>query len=240
MEVKRSKAGLFLHQTKYSLDLLQKCNMVGSKPCSSPCTPGAKLSITDGEPVSNPTEYRSLVGALQYLTWSRPEIAYAVNRVCQFMHSPTTVHLSSAKRILRYIKGTLGHGILFTKGLSAISGYCDADWAGDPDTRRSTSGFCLFFSNNPISWSAKKQPTVSRSSTEDEYKCLVSTAVEVLWAVFTLMYTDSSGQLTCEVSCFDWFCLLIQAVLSVSDTALPMCFISFLFNKEFHFLISSK
>lgn len=155
--------------------------MVGSKPCSSPCPPGANLSATDDEILQNPTEYRSLVGALQYLTRSRPEITYAVNQVCQFMHSPTTLHLTASKHILRYIKGTLGHGIPFTKGLSAISGYCDVDWGGDPDTRRSASGFCLFFGNNPISWSAKKQSTVSRSSTEAEYKCLASTAAEVLW-----------------------------------------------------------
>ncbi|XP_026436555.1 uncharacterized protein LOC113334537 [Papaver somniferum] len=175
LQVTRNAKGLFLCQTKYSIDLLLKCNLVGIKPCSSPCPANFKLSASDGDLLSSLTEYRSLVGSSQYLTWTRPDIIYAVNQICQFMHDPTIAHLQAAKRVLRYIKGTLGHGIVFSKGFSALQGYTDADWDGNPDDRRSVSGYCIFFGGNPISWSSKKQPTVSISSTEAEYKSLAST-----------------------------------------------------------------
>ncbi|XP_026451634.1 uncharacterized protein LOC113351945 [Papaver somniferum] len=165
--------------------------MVGAKPCSSPGPPDAKLSTKYGELLQNSTEYISLVGALQYLTWSRPEIAYYVNQVCQFMHSPTTTHLSATKRILKYIKGTLGQDILFTKGVTVVSGYTDADWGGDPDTIRSTSGFCLFFRNNPISWSAKS----NQLSLEDLQK-LRTNVYQHLKDLY--IFLPSSPQLLCD------------------------------------------
>ncbi|XP_026435825.1 uncharacterized protein LOC113333613 [Papaver somniferum] len=138
LEVKRYASSIFLSQTKYALDLLNKHDMLGAKPCSSPVCVGTKFSATDGVPLSDPTSYRSMVGALKYLTWNRPEICYAVNQVCQFMQSPISEHLTAAKRILRYIKSTVDYGILFNKGLLAVHGFSDADWDGSPDTRRST------------------------------------------------------------------------------------------------------
>ena len=95
------------------------------------------------------------------------------------MCSLTQNHLQAAKRILRYIRGTLHFGIAFTPGLPSLSAYCDADWAGDPVDRRSISGLVVFFGNCPITWSTKKQSTVSRSSTEAEYRALASTAAEL-------------------------------------------------------------
>ena len=97
------------------------------------------------------------------------------------MCSPTQNHFQAAKRILRYIRGTLHFGIAFTPGFPSLSAYCDADWAGDPVDRRSISGIVVFFGNCPITWSAKKQSTVSRSSTEAEYRALASTAAELYW-----------------------------------------------------------
>ena len=101
--------------------------------------------------------------------------------VCQFMHCPCLSHFITVKRILRYIKGTLHQGLLFTKSSLNFSAYSDADWAGDSQDRRSTSGYCVFLGANLISWSAKKQPTVSRSSTEAEYKALANAASELIW-----------------------------------------------------------
>lgn len=123
LEVKRDKSRLFLSQSKYALDLLKRTNMVGAKPCHSPACPSTKLVPGDGDFLENPTEFRSLVGGLQYLTWTRPEISFAVNQVCQHMQRPTTAHMTVAKRILRYIKGTVDHDILFNKGLVALQGF---------------------------------------------------------------------------------------------------------------------
>jgi hypothetical protein len=97
------------------------------------------------------------------------------------MSAPTTTHLAAAKRVLRYIRGTLHHGIEFTPCPLSLSAYTDADWAGDPNDRRSTSGFLIYLGSNAITWSAKKQPTVSRSSTESEYRALAFASAELCW-----------------------------------------------------------
>ncbi|KAI5318259.1 hypothetical protein L3X38_037967 [Prunus dulcis] len=115
--------------------------MVECKPCSTPIHSKTQLSSLDGEPLSDPTEYRRLVGSLQYLTLTRPDISFAVQHVAQFMSIPRTSHLAAAKRILRYLKGTLQLGLVFQSSSSplALHAYSDADWAGCPDTWRSTS-----------------------------------------------------------------------------------------------------
>ncbi len=95
------------------------------------------------------------------------------------MHSPTDTHLVAAKRILRYLKGTLTHGLLFRPSSLHLQAYADADWAGNPDDRRSTSGYVVFLGSTPITWVSKKQSTVSRSSTEAEYRSLASATAEV-------------------------------------------------------------
>ncbi|KAL6980807.1 hypothetical protein U1Q18_052677 [Sarracenia purpurea var. burkii] len=125
--------------------------------------------------------YRSIVGSLQYLTLTKPEISHAVNHVCQYMHRPTEGNFASVKRILRYAKGSLYQGLHFTPSDFFVTAFCDADWAGDSSDRRSTSGFYVFMGSNLLSWSAKKQPTVARSSTEAEYRTLAHTTAELLW-----------------------------------------------------------
>ena len=143
---------------------------------------------SDGPLFSYPTLYRSLVGALQYLTITRPDITHVVNSVNQFLHSPTEDHFLAIKRILRYVKGTLHFGLTFhpSAALGALVAYFDADWAECPDTRRSTSGYSIYLSDNLVSWSAKKQPTVSHSSCESEYRALTLTVTELLWLMHLL------------------------------------------------------
>jgi hypothetical protein len=128
-----------------------------------------------------PHHHHSLIGALQYATFTRLDITYAVNQVCQYMHKPTTTHFAAAKRILRYLQGTLSLGIRFRSGSSFLTAFTDFDWAGDPYDRRSTTGITVFLGNNPITWVSKKQHIVSRSSTEAEYRALASGAAELAW-----------------------------------------------------------
>ena len=126
--------------------------MSDCKPCTTPVDTQAKVSSDMGAPVSDPTAYRSLAGALQYLTFTRPDISYAVQQVCLHMHDPREPHLTAAKRILRYLQGTLNHGLLLRRAsTSELVVYTDADWIGCPDTHRSTSGYAVFLGDNLVS-----------------------------------------------------------------------------------------
>jgi hypothetical protein len=155
--------------------------MVDSKPYRTPCTTGSKMSKFDGDALPNPSDYRQIVGALQYATLTRPDITYSVNQLYQHMHSPTSTHWTTAKRVLRNLKGTIDFGLHYTLGSLHLSGFCDSNWAGNPNDCRSTTGFGIFLGSNLISWSAKKQHVVSRSSTEAEYLAMALTTSELYW-----------------------------------------------------------
>jgi histone deacetylase 1/2 len=128
------------------------------------------------------TTYRSIVGGLQYLTLTRPDICFAVNRVCQFLHSPTEDHWAVVKRIIQYIQHTRSHGLFLHPSSSGmLSVYSDADWVGDVEDRRSTGGYALFYGGNLIAQSARKQAIVSRSNTEFEYKAVANATAELIW-----------------------------------------------------------
>jgi hypothetical protein len=162
IEVNKDAGGLKLTQDKYASDLLKKVNMTSCKPVSTPLSTSEKLSVYEGTRLgpNDATRYRSIVGALQYLTLTRLDIAFSVNKVCQFLHAPTDIHWAAVKRILRYLKGNTRIGLKIQKSNSMmISGFSDADWAGSVDDRRSTSGFANFLGANLVSWSARKQAT---------------------------------------------------------------------------------
>ncbi|KAL0549422.1 hypothetical protein IC582_013904 [Cucumis melo] len=153
-----------------------------SSPPHKPLDPNVHLTPYDGVPLEDVTLYRQLVGSLIYLTVTRPDIAYAVHIVSQFMAAPRTIHFTAVLRILRYVKGTLGHGLQFSSQSSLVlSGYSDADWAGDPTDRRSKIGYCFYLGDSLICWRSKKHNVVSRSSTELEYRALADTTAEQLW-----------------------------------------------------------
>jgi histone deacetylase 1/2 len=184
LEAAYTSGGMTLTQRKYALDLLHRVNMENCNPTSTPLSASEHLARDTGTPLGadDSFRYRSVVGGLQYLTHTRPDISFAVNKVCQFLSQPTDVHWEAVKRILRYIKGTLQTGLQIRKSPSTgISIFTDADWAGCMDDRRSTGGYAVFVGPNLISWSSKKQPTVSRSSTEAEYKALANGAAEAIW-----------------------------------------------------------
>jgi hypothetical protein len=180
--VRRSSTGLFLSQRQYAVDLLQRAGMSDCHPCTTPIDTQAKLSDIEGELVTDATDYRSLAGALQYLTLTRPDLSYAVQQICLHMHAPRQPHLALVKRVLRYVRGTLDLGLhLSASSSTALTAYSDADWAGCPDTRRSTSGYCVYYGDSLISWSSKRQTTVSRSSAEAEYRAVAHVVAECCW-----------------------------------------------------------
>ena len=121
------------------------------------------------------------MGSLHYLTFTRPDLSFAVHQVCQFMSIPCEAHLIAAKQILRYVSSTLNFGIFFQHGPLYLSAFFDSDWAGDPFNCRSTIGYLVYLGFNPITWSAKKQDTMSRSFTESEYRALAIAAAKVCW-----------------------------------------------------------
>lgn len=181
IEVLHTPSGMMLSQAKYAKDLLIKAGMDDCRPCASPSSIKSTTLASDLS-FESPEFYRTLVGSLQYLTLTRPELSYAVNSVCQHMHHPLDSHFTAVKRILRYVKGSLDQGLCFSKGNSLhVTAFSDADWAGDALDRRSTGGYCVFLGTNLVSWSSKKQPTVARSSTEAEYKALANAIAEVVW-----------------------------------------------------------
>ncbi|WVZ75444.1 hypothetical protein U9M48_023494, partial [Paspalum notatum var. saurae] len=197
-------SGLLLHQRQYTLDILERAGMADCNPCSTPVDMQAKLSEDAGPPVADPTAYRSLAGALQYLTFTRLDITYAVQQVCLHMRDPREPHLTALKGLLRYLRGTVDYGLLLHRSSSAeLVVYTDADWAGCPDTRRSTSGYAVFLGSNLVSWSSKRQPVVSRSSAEAEYQAVANGVAEASWlrqllaelhsplAKSTLVYCDN-------------------------------------------------
>ncbi|KAM1978239.1 hypothetical protein ACFX16_014949 [Malus domestica] len=174
----KSNGHIFVNQEKYVKDLLHKVAMDNCKPCK----PHHFVLVDEGELLPEPTLYRSLVGALQYLTFTCPDIAFVVNNVCQFMNTPTDVHLSLVKRIFRFLQGTIKCGLTFTSGSGLhLRGYSDSDWAADVNTRRSITGHVVYLGDNPISWQSKKQTSISRSSTEAEYKALARAAADMAW-----------------------------------------------------------
>ncbi|XP_050147281.1 uncharacterized mitochondrial protein AtMg00810-like [Malus sylvestris] len=171
-----SKKGMFLNQRKYILDLLQEADMLDCKPASIPLDCKHKMTM-DGETLTDISYYQRLVGRLIYLTITRPDIAFAVSLVSQFMHSPTMDHLQVVKRILRYLKGSVGRGLLMQNNVHThILGYTDADWAGNSLDRKSTTGFCIFVGGNLVSWKSKKQSVITRSSAEAKYRAMATTA----------------------------------------------------------------
>jgi hypothetical protein len=171
IDVHRSLSGFFLHQGKYAEDILDRVGMLICKPPPTLVDTCPKSSTSTDESVTNVLFYRSIVGALYYLTLTRPNIAYAVHQACLHMHAPRDSHWALIKRILRYIRGTTQHGVHLLASFDAlVMTYSDVDWARCPDTRRSTSYYCIFLGHSLVSWSSKRQTTVSCSSAEVEYR----------------------------------------------------------------------
>ncbi|XP_019242132.1 PREDICTED: uncharacterized protein LOC109222208, partial [Nicotiana attenuata] len=173
---------LVLTQSSFIADLLERFGMLDANSVSTPMSTNEPLSLDDGSSSADAKLFRQVIGSLQYLTFTRPDICFAVNKLAQFQHRPSLKHWQVAKRLLRYLKGTITYGLHFTPATSfKLLAYSDADWGGIPDTRHSTSAYVVLLGNNPISWCSKKQRTVARSSTEAEYSVVASAVAELNW-----------------------------------------------------------
>lgn len=161
---------------------MKEHKLLNAKPLQLPLDSHIKLSPDIGDPLPNPTTYQRLLGQLIYLTITRPDICFTVQLLSQYMNKPTTVHFQVALRLLRYLSGSVSQGILLASNSAAkLTAFCDNDWAYCPVSRRSTTGYCVFLGESPISWKSKKQNVVSRSSAEAEYRAMALTTCEVTW-----------------------------------------------------------
>ncbi|XP_057747987.1 uncharacterized mitochondrial protein AtMg00810-like [Arachis stenosperma] len=162
--VRDSPDSLLLKQSKYIKELLGKANIPDAKPVPTSMLNSPKLT------------------GLQYATITRPEIAYSVSKVSQYMHAPSDLHWKAVKRILRYLDGTIDLGLQIHKSDTLrIMAFSDSDWATDTDGRKSVSGYCVFLGTNLVTWSSRKQRTVSRSSTEAEFWALADAMTDTIW-----------------------------------------------------------
>ena len=181
VKITRAENSITIDQSKYIIDMLEKFGMTD---CKSATTPMEK-EIIKSDTKCDKHEYMSLVGSLIYVAVvTRPDIAFAVSTVSQSMSDPTTSDFIAAKRILRYLKGTIDLGITysnFNNENNDLLGYSDSDWGGDKETRKSTTGYVFMYANAAISWSSRKQQTVALSSTEAEYMAGCNAVQELLY-----------------------------------------------------------
>jgi len=187
VEVIPSTPGIFLSQRKYITDLLHKSGMADTKPTSTPLPATDKLLNDSDDLLPSSIEYRALVGSLQYLSLTHPDIAFSTNKLAQFMQNPRTAHWTALKRVLRYLVGSCDKGVFIsTTAPLNLHAYSDADWASDKDDYISTTGYLLHLGITPISWSSRKQRSVACTSTEAEYKALPDMTSELLWVLSLL------------------------------------------------------
>nr|KYP62702.1 Copia protein [Cajanus cajan] len=202
IEVAYSKNGIFISQRKYVLDLLKETGKLGCRTSMVPIEQNHRIGSEENAPVDK-AQYQRLVGKLIYLSHTRPNIAYAVSVVSQFMHDPRERHMQAVDKILQYLKSSLGNGLLFKrKDTLTMKIYTDADYAGSITDRKSTSGYCVFLGDSLVMWRSKKQDRVSRSSEEAEFRVLAQGMCEGLWMKIILddlkVKVDNLVQLYCD------------------------------------------
>lgn len=188
IEFCRSTQGIVMNQRKYALELISDAGLTGARPSLTPLECNVKLTNADfiqdvtDELFVDISRYQRMIGKLLYLTNTRPDIAFSVQCLSQFMQKPKVSRWNAALRVIRYIKAAPGLGLLMSaRKRSLLTGFCDADWAACPNTRRSVTGYLLKYGNSLKSWKSKKQNTVSRSSAEAEYRSLATLTAEVVW-----------------------------------------------------------
>jgi hypothetical protein len=182
MEVQQNQHGIFICQQKYAKEILKKFKMEECKSMTTPMNVKEKFCKDDGADKVDEAIYRSLIGCLMYLTATRPDIMHVVSLLSRFMHCASEVHFKAAKRVMRYIKGTLSYGIQFSciENFN-LQGYADSDWAGSCDDMKSTSRYCFSFGSGIFSWCSKKQEVIAQSTAKAEYVATTAATNQVLW-----------------------------------------------------------
>jgi len=182
LQVKHSKEGIFIYQPKYCKEILKKFEMEACKAATTPMSTNCYLEADEVGPEVNQTMYRGLIGSLLYLTANRPYIMFVVCLCARFQSCPKEPHLKAAKRILKYLKGTISMGLWYPY-LSRIHlvGYSDSNFVGCKLDRKSTTGTCHLLGSSLISWHSKKQACVALSTAEPEYIAVGSCCAQILW-----------------------------------------------------------
>lgn len=202
LELHYEEGGFILHQERYCINLLKKFGMLACKPIETPMENTVKLCVDKGKELEDPTMYRQIIGSLIYLTLTRPDISFEVGVLSRYMQNPRKPHLDAVRRVLRYVKGTLGYGIKFNQGEKLeLVGYCDADYAGDLDTRRSNTGYVFMLGQSAVAWCSKRQPTVALSTTEAEYRAASMAAQEVVWLLLLLTELQQKDDESVVIHC---------------------------------------
>lgn len=182
VEVIQNIKGIYITQQKYTNEVLDMFGMDESKVVCNPIVTRTKLSINEEGSSVDPTTFKQIVGSLMYLNATRPGVMFVIDLVNMFMYKPTTEHLAAAKRILRYIKGTYESRIMYIREkVQGLIAYCDSDYAGDLDDRKSTGGFVFVLSVGVVSWSSKKQPIVTLSTIEVEFVVAAYYVCQGIW-----------------------------------------------------------
>ncbi|KAM1300483.1 hypothetical protein PS1_011811 [Malus domestica] len=230
MGVLQTERGVFIHQSKYAKSLLVKFGLEDCKSVTIPLPTGEKLKKVDGSELADEGLFRKIVGSLLYLTATRPDIMYAASLLSRFMHGPTKKHMGIAKRVLRYIQGTLSYGIEFTRDKDAVLiGFCDSDWAGSEDDSRSTSGYAFSFGSGIFSWASVKQNTVALSTAEAEYVSAAGATAQAIWLRFVL---DDFGELQADAT--PLFCDNMSAISMVKNPVFHQR--TRHINRKYHFI----
>lgn len=182
VEIIQDETGIYMCQRKYAREILERFKMEECNAVRNPIVPGTKLVKEDSSEKVDASLYKQMVGCLMYLAATRPDLVFVLSLISRFMDLPSQIHMGAVKRVLRYVKGTINLGMHYRKsGSSILEAYSDSDYAGDLDTRKSTSGYVFFLSNAAISWSSKRQPMVTLSTTEAEFVAAATCACQVIW-----------------------------------------------------------
>ncbi|XP_022881035.1 uncharacterized protein LOC111398353 [Olea europaea var. sylvestris] len=196
LQVKQTEDGLFILQSKYAKDLVKRFGLDSKKHTRTHMSTRLKLGRNPSGKSVDPSLYRSMIGSLLYLTATRPDIAFSVGVCAQFQANPKESHLSSVRRIIRYVSGAVDLGIFYSRDSNLdLAGYFDADWAGNADDRKSTSGGCFYMGSNLVAWLSKKQNFISLSTAETEYIAAGSCCTQFLWMKQMLNHVSTDNQL---------------------------------------------
>jgi hypothetical protein len=201
VEVKQLDCGIFIYQQKYAKELLVRFKMDQCNKVCSPIVPDNKLFKDENGKSVDATSYRQMIGSLMYLLATRPDLTFSVCLIARYMERPTEIHLAAAKRVMRYLKGTIDLGILYRRNNDlTLKGWSDSNYARDLDDRKSTSGYVFMMGSGSVSWSSKKQAIVTLSTTESEFVAAASCACQSIWLRRVLEQLDQV-QLCTTIRC---------------------------------------